>query len=149
MLVFDFFQFIGSMVLIYYGANFLIKYGKILAISLGVSPYIIGLTIIALGTSLPELTSSIIAAKKGHGEMAIGNIFGSNIFNILMVIGIASTIHPLSIEEKIYTDLIFTTILTCLMLLLIRIGYVIKKQDGIILCLCYGSYMGLKGMGLL
>ena len=81
--------------------------------------------------------------------MAIGNVFGSNIFNILMVIGITSTIHPLSIEEKIYTDLIFTTTLTCLMLLLVRIGYVIKKQDGIILCLCYGSYMGLKGMGLL
>ena len=139
---------LGIMMLVL-GASWMVEGATGIARKIGVSEWFIGISIVALGTSLPELTSSIIAAKKGHGEMAIGNVFGSNIFNILMVIGIASTIHPLSIEEKIYTDLIFTTTLTCLMLLLIRMGYVIKKQDGIILCLCYGSYMGLKGMGLL
>jgi len=132
-----------------FGASWMVEGATGIARKLGVSEWFIGVSIVALGTSLPELASSLIAAKKGHGEMAIGNVFGSNIFNILMVIGIASSINPLSIEEKIYTDLIFTTTLTFLMLLLIRMGYVIKKQEGFILCLCYGLYMGLKGIGLL
>jgi len=139
---------LGIMMLIF-GASWMVEGATGIARKLGVSEWFIGVSIVALGTSLPELTSSLIAAKKGHGEMAIGNVFGSNIFNILMVIGIASSINPLSIEEKIYTDLIFTTTLTFLMLLLIRMGYVIKKQEGFILCLCYGLYMGLKGIGLL
>ena len=138
---------LGIMMLIF-GASWMVEGATGIARKIGVSEWFIGVSIVALGTSLPELTSSIIAAKKGHGEMAIGNIFGSNIFNILMVIGIASTIHPLSIEEKIYTDLIFTTTLTCLMLVLIRMGYVIKKKDGVLLFLCYVSYIGLKGVGL-
>ncbi len=140
--------FLGVILLII-GANWMVEGATGIAQKLGVSEWFIGVSIVALGTSLPELTSSIIAAKKGHGEMAIGNVFGSNIFNILMVIGIASLIHPLSIDEKIYADLIFTTALTCLMLLLIRMGYVIKKQDGVILCLGYISYIGLKGIGLI
>jgi cation:H+ antiporter len=72
-----------------------------------------------------------------------------NIFNILMVIGTTSLIQPLSIGEKIYADLIYTTALTCLLLLLIGMGNVIGKRDGIILIVCYGSYVGLKGTGLL
>ena len=139
---------LGIMMLIF-GASWMVEGATGIARKLGVSEWFIGVSIVALGTSLPELASSLIAAKKGHGEMAIGNVFGSNIFNILMVIGIASSINPLSIEENIYTDLIFTTTLTFLMLLLIRMGYVIKKQEGFILCLCYGLYMGLKGIGLL
>jgi len=139
---------LGIMMLIF-GASWMVEGATGIARKLGVSEWFIGVSIVALGTSLPELASSLIAAKKGHGEMAIGNVFGSNIFNILMVIGIASSMNPLSIEEKIYTDLIFTTTLTFLMLLLIRMGYVIKKQEGFILCLCYGLYMGLKGIGLL
>jgi cation:H+ antiporter len=138
-----------GIIMLILGASFMVEGATGIARKIGVSEWFIGVSIVALGTSLPELASSIIAAKKGHGEMAIGNVFGSNIFNILMVIGIASSINPLSIEEKIYTDLIFTIILTCMMLLLIRMGYVIKKQDGIILCLSYFSYMGLKGIGLL
>jgi len=80
--------------------------------------------------------------------MAIGNVFGSNIFNILMVIGTVSLIKPLTIGEEIYADLIYATVLTCLLLLLIRMGYVIRKRDGIILTVFYGSYLGFKGTGL-
>ena len=131
------------------GANWMVEGATGIARKLGVSEWFIGVSIVALGTSLPELISSLIAAKKGHGEMAIGNVFGSNIFNILMVIGTTSLIQPLSIGEKIYTDLIYTTALTCLLLLLIGMGNVIRKRDGIILIVCYGSYVGLKGTGLL
>ncbi|HIN87503.1 MAG TPA: calcium/sodium antiporter [Nitrospinaceae bacterium] len=131
------------------GANWMVEGSTGIARELGVSEWFIGISIVALGTSLPELTSSLIAAKRGHGEMAIGNVFGSNIFNILMVIGTASLIKPLFIREVIYTDLIYATSLTCLLLLLIRMGHVIKKRDGLILSVCYGSYIGLKGTGLL
>ena len=131
------------------GANWIVEGSTGVARELGVSEWFIGVSIVALGTSLPELTSSVIAAKRGHGEMAIGNVFGSNIFNILMVIGTASLIKPLSIREEIYTDLIYATTLTCLLLLLIRMGHVINKRDGLILSACYGSYIGLKATGLL
>jgi len=138
-----------GIIMLILGANWMVEGATGIARKLGVSEWFIGVSIVALGTSLPELISSLIAAKKGHGEMAIGNVFGSNIFNILMVIGTTSLIQPLSIGEEIYTDLIYTTALTCLLLLLIRMENVVRKRDGIILIVCYGSYVGLKGTGLL
>ena len=138
-----------GIIMLILGANWMVEGATGIARKLGVSEWFIGVSIVALGTSLPELVSSLIAAKKGHGEMAIGNVFGSNIFNILMVIGTTSLIQPLSIGEEIYTDLIYTTALTCLLLLLIRVENVVRKRDGIILIVCYGSYVGLKGTGLL
>jgi len=146
---FQTFLVILGIIMLILGANWMVEGATGIARKLGVSEWFIGVSIVALGTSLPELVSSLIAAKKGHGEMAIGNVFGSNIFNILMVIGTTSLIQPLSIGEKIYTDLIYTTALTCLLLLLIRMENVVRKRDGIILIVCYGSYVGLKGTGLL
>ena len=146
---FQTFLVILGIIMLILGANWMVEGATGIARKLGVSEWFIGVSIVALGTSLPELVSSLIAAKKGHGEMAIGNVFGSNIFNILMVIGTTSLIQPLSIGEEIYTDLIYTTALTCLLLLLIRMENVVRKRDGIILIVCYGSYVGLKGTGLL
>ena len=146
---FQIFLVILGIAMLIIGAKWMVEGSTGIARELGVSEWFIGISIVALGTSLPELTSSLIAAKRGHGEMAIGNVFGSNIFNILMVIGTASLIKPLFIREVIYTDLLYATSLTCLLLLLIRMGHVINKRDGIILSLCYGSYIGLKGTGLL
>ena len=146
---FQTFLVILGIIMLILGANWMVEGATGIARKLGVSEWFIGVSIVALGTSLPELISSLIAARKGHGEMAIGNVFGSNIFNILMVIGTTSLIQPLSIGEEIYTDLIYTTALTCLLLLLIRMENVVRKRDGIILIVCYGSYVGLKGTGLL
>ena len=146
---FQTFLVILGIIMLILGANWMVEGATGIARELGGSEWFIGVSIVALGTSLPELVSSLIAAKKGHGEMAIGNVFGSNIFNILMVIGTTSLVQPLSIGEEIYTDLIYTTALTCLLLLLIGMGNVIRKRDGIILIVCYGSYVGLKGTGLL
>jgi cation:H+ antiporter len=138
-----------GIIMLILGANWIVEGATGIARKLGASEWFIGVSIVALGTSLPELSSSLIAAKKGHGEMAIGNVFGSNIFNILMVIGTTSLVQPLSIGEEIYTDLIYTTALTSLLLLLIGMGNIISKRDGIILIVCYGAYVGLKGTGLL
>ncbi len=146
---FQVFLTIVGMVMLITGANLMVQGATNIARSMGISEWFIGVSIVALGTSLPEIVSSLIAAKRGHGDMAIGNVFGSNIFNILMVIGVASSIHPISINENIHADLIYTTVLTCLLLFLIGIRHTIKKRDGIILVLCYAVYMCLKALNIL
>lgn len=130
------------------GAKLLVEGGVGIARSLGISEWFIGITIVAIGTSLPEIVSSLIAAKRGHGEMAIGNIFGSNIFNILMVLGLTATIHPLHIQEPIQPDLIITTAITGLLVTMIAFGnHSLNKLKGIVLLLVYFLYIGLKGTG--
>ncbi len=132
------------------GAEFLVAGGVEIARNLGISEWFIGITIVAIGTSLPEIVSSMIAAKRGHGEMAIGNIFGSNIFNILMVLGLTATIHPLNINEPIQPDLLITIAITGLLLGMIRYGnHSLGKLTGAILILVYCVYIGLKGTGSL
>ena len=91
-----------------------------------------------------------MAARRGHGEMAVGNIFGSNIFNILMVLGITSLIHPLNISEPINPDLIIATGMTSLLLFLIVFGkHSLKKISGATLLAIYILYITLKGLGTL
>jgi len=128
------------------GAKLLVDGGVGVARAFGVSEWMIGITIIAVGTSLPEIVSSFMAARRGHGEIAIGNVFGSNIFNILMVLGLTGIIKPLHITEPIHPDLLFTTGLTCLLLVLIRLEHCLKRRDGIILLTGYFGYVILKGV---
>ncbi len=137
-----------GLVMLVGGARFLVEGAVAIAQSLGVSEWFIGISIVAIGTSLPEIVSSIMAAKRGHGEMAIGNVFGSNIFNILMVLGVTAMIKPLKITEPIHADLIFTTGLSCLLLVLIRTGHQLSKRDGFILLSCYIFYVSMKGFGV-
>ena len=130
------------------GAKLLVSGGVSIARTLGIGEWFIGITVVAIGTSLPEIVSSIMAARRGHGEMAIGNIFGSNIFNILMVLGITSIIHPLNITEPIHPDLMIGTGLTCLLLILMLRGkYSLEKISGVILLVTYFLYIALKGIG--
>jgi cation:H+ antiporter len=146
-----FYQFlliVCGLVLLVSGARFLVDGAVAIAQSLGVSEWFIGISIVAVGTSLPEIVSSIMAAKRGHGEMAIGNVFGSNIFNILMVLGITALIKPLEITEAIHADMIFTTGLSCLLLVLIRIDHELSKWNGFFLLACYAFYIGMKGWGV-
>ena len=132
------------------GAEFLVAGGVGIARTLGISEWFIGITIVAIGTSLPEIVSSMIAAKRGHGEMAIGNIFGSNIFNILMVLGLTAIIHPLHINEPIQPDLLITIAIIGLLLGMIRFGnHSLGKLKGVVLILVYCVYIGLKGTGSL
>lgn len=110
----------------------------------GVSDLIIGLTIIAIGTSLPELASSVIAARKGEHDMALGNIIGSNLFNTLAVVGIAGAIHPMGFGPEVFSrDVMMMLGLT---LLLFVLGYGLKGQgrinrwEGGVLLACYVGY---------
>ena len=132
------------------GAKLLVSGGVSIARTLGIGEWFIGITVVAIGTSLPEIVSSIMAARRGHGEMAIGNIFGSNIFNILMVLGITSIIHPLNITEPIHPDLMIATGLTCLLfILMLRGKHSLGKISGVILLITYFLYIALKGIGKL
>ncbi|MGR6981120.1 calcium/sodium antiporter [Testudinibacter sp. P27/CKL/0425] len=111
----------------------------------GVSELIIGLTVVAVGTSLPELASSIAAARKNQHDLAMGNIIGSNLFNTLAVVGLAGTIHPLQADNEIMTrDMPIMLLLTAILFLFgyrykAENGY-IKRWAGIILLLCYIAY---------
>lgn len=125
------------------------------ATEFGVSDLIIGLTIVALGTSLPELAASIIAARKGEHDIAIGNVVGSNMFNLLAVIGIATVINPMSSisPEVLYRDWIIMFILT-IALLLMAYGFKgkegrINRVEGTILVVCYIAYNTYLGMSLI
>lgn len=115
-----------------------------IAVALGVSDLIIGLTIVAIGTSLPELASSVIAARKGEHDIAIGNIIGSNLFNTLAVVGIAGTIAPMAVSpELLYRDVMTMIVLT---LSLFIFGYGFRGQgrinriEGGILLAAYVAY---------
>jgi cation:H+ antiporter len=140
---------VAGLALLIVGAEWMVRGAVSIARGVGISEWFIGISIVALGTSLPEIVSSLLSARRGHGEMALGNIFGSNIFNIFMVLGASATLHPLNIQEKIHPDLLITTGVTCLLLLLISRKHQLNKPESIILLLCYFSYIGLKAMGTL
>ncbi len=120
----------------------------------GVSDLIIGLTIVALGTSLPELAASIIAARKGEHDIAIGNIVGSNMFNILAVIGIATVIAPMSnipfeVLQRDWVVMLLVTVALLVMSYAFRAkNGVITRTEGTILVLCYVAYNTYLGMTL-
>ncbi|WP_439256677.1 calcium/sodium antiporter [Lonepinella sp. BR2271] len=111
----------------------------------GVSDLVIGLTIVAIGTSLPELASSIAAARKGEADLAVGNIIGSNLFNTLAVVGIAGVIHPMDVESAVLSRDVL--IMSALTILLFVFGYAFKQANGqigrfkgLLLLLCYVGY---------
>jgi cation:H+ antiporter len=101
---------------------------------------LVGLTIVAVGTSLPELVTSIVAAKKGENELALGNVVGSNIFNILFILGIAGTVNPLTTGSQIVIDLIVMLVATVAVFLMALKGK-LKKSDGVIMILMYAAYL--------
>ena len=112
-----------------------------IATTLGVSERIIGLTIVSVGTSLPELITTLIACKKKEGEFAIGFIIGSSIFNILIVLGLAGVIIPLSVDQGALFDIAVLTIGTLLFYRLAVSGKKIVRWEGALMLLLYVSYM--------
>jgi cation:H+ antiporter len=116
-----------------------------IAQTLGVSDLVIGLTIVAVGTSLPELASSIIAARKGEHDIALGNILGSNLFNTLAVVGIAGTIHPMAVGQEVLSRDILVMAALTLSLFVIGYGFRgpgrINRYEGALLLTCYVGYI--------
>lgn len=132
---------IGLLVL---GGDWLVTSAVEIASAMGVSETVIGLTIVAAGTSLPEVATSVIATFKGERDIAIGNVVGSNIFNILLILGLSSTVsgHGLVVSEELMsTDLpvMLATFTACLPIFIA--GFIITRWDGALFLLCYAVYL--------
>lgn len=134
---------IGGLAALIWGGNKFVQGASAIASGLGVSEAVIGLTIVAIGTSLPELATSIVAALKNEPGLAIGNVIGSNIFNIFMVLGTAAVVKPLPFGNINYVDL---WVLTGASLMFMIFGWFFKKRiitraEGTIMAICYILYM--------
>ena len=123
------------------GGDMVVNSATDIATSFGMSANLVGLTIVAVGTSLPEFVTSIVAIKKGETEIAIGNVIGSNIFNILLVLGLATAISPITISFLALTDIIFMVAITVLLFLFMKKNSSLVKSQGIILVAIYIAYM--------
>ena len=136
--------FLVGLGLIIFGSNIAVDAATTIAEILSVSQRIIGLTIVALGTSLPELVTSVTAARKKEADIAVGNIVGSNIFNLLFVIGTAALITPVPYEAKF----VFDSVVAVLSIVLLWVcGFLAKRRmlqrwGGIIMLVCYALYFG-------
>ncbi|MBT2644606.1 calcium/sodium antiporter [Bacillus sp. ISL-41] len=132
---------LAGLAAIIFGGDLVVDNATEIALSLGMSETLVGLTIVAVGTSLPELITSITAALKKKSEIALGNIVGSNIFNILFVLGVSATISPLAVNDKIFTDIALMIILTAVLLIFSRSKFKISKVEGGILAAVYIAYL--------
>lgn len=131
------------------GSNFTVDGATVIAKTFGMSDRLIGLTIVALGTSLPELVTSIVAGKKGNSDIAVGNVVGSNIFNILFVLGLTAVICPIPYEPKFIIDGIIAISAAILLLLCIIFDKEkkIRRWGGITMLVCYAGYFVYLIMG--
>ena len=126
--------------LLYVGAILTVDNAVILAKEFGLSEKIIGLTVIAIGTSLPELITSIIAIRKGHADIGVGNIIGSNVYNILMIMGVGAALGGVVIAADVYVDYTIMIIFSLSLLIAIKTG-IINRVMGVCLAIGYISYL--------
>jgi len=123
------------------GSDWMLNGAISMATRLGVSEAIIGLTILALGGSLPELVTAVVASIKLKGDLVVGNIVGSNIFNILCVLGVAGLVSPIPFEGINYSDLWIMVAVAFVALQTMHRGWTIKRGEGVFMLLSYGAYI--------
>lgn len=124
------------------GSNLFVDAASDVAYSLGISEGVVGLTVVAGGTSLPELATSVVAARKGQSAIAIGNVIGSNVFNILLILGLTATVSPLQIEGITTIDMAVMLISVVLVWLFSRTRYTVERWEGTVLVGGYLIYLG-------
>ena len=130
-----------GLIAIVWGGDLVVNSASVIAQQLGMSENLIGLTVVALGTSLPELVTSIVATKKGEVDIAIGNVVGSNIFNMLLILGSASVINPMSVSYFAFLDLLFVIGAMFVFIMLTYKDKTLSKAKGIPLLLMYVVYI--------
>ncbi|MDQ4101235.1 MAG: hypothetical protein M3115_03490 [Thermoproteota archaeon] len=131
----------AGLILLYFGATFTVENAVIIATAIGISERVVGLTIVAIGTSLPELITSVVAAKKKHLDLSVGNIVGSNIFNVLSIVGISAAIAGVSVNPDIFTDYAVMIGFSIVLIPLMRSGFVISRIEGYGLVAAYSIYL--------
>jgi cation:H+ antiporter len=136
----------AGIVVVVVGAEILIDAAVAIMKTFGFSEKFIGLTIVALGTSLPELATSAVAALKKEMDISIGNLVGSNVFNILSVLGAAALVKPIPIpggfiQSGLLIDYLFMMFVSFLPWLMMRKTCIVSRRDGVVLILCYVGYI--------
>lgn len=131
---------IGGLAAIIFGGDLVVDNATAIAKALGLSETFIGLTIVAIGTSLPELVTSIVASKKGENGLALGNVVGSNIFNLLLILGLSSSISPIPVDSRAIVNCVFLLIMTVAMYVLCASRKKLGKVAGISMVSLYAIY---------
>ncbi|WP_022707289.1 calcium/sodium antiporter [Paracoccus zeaxanthinifaciens] len=133
---------VAGLVALPIGANMLVAGATEIALAFGISDTVIGLTLVAIGTSLPELAASVASALRGRADMALGNVVGSNIFNILAILGITSIVAPLPVPpEMLRLDLWVMLASSALLMPFLFRGIAMGRAVGAVLLACYGTYV--------
>ena len=132
---------VGGMIAIKFGGDFVVDGASAIAAGFGLSQTLIGLTIVALGTSLPELVTSIVAARKDEVDMALGNVIGSNIFNILLILGVAAAISPITFLTENIIDIVILIVMSLVVWIFAWTSKEINRKEGIMMLLMYAVYM--------
>jgi cation:H+ antiporter len=126
---------------IVFGGDFVVDGASAIALNFGMTETLVGMTIVALGTSLPELVTSMVAAKKGESDLALGNVIGSNIFNIVFILGFSSIISPITVGILAVIDTIAVIVITVLVLIFaVATKNKISRAEGAALLACYAAY---------
>lgn len=126
---------------IIFGGDLVVNSSKAIALNLGLSERFIGLTIVSIGTSLPELVTSVVAARKGSVEIAVGNVIGSSIFNLLFILGISSLITPIVVDRVLFVDLVFMIFSVIVTYYFSKKDEQLDKKEGIIFILLFVAYL--------
>ncbi len=132
---------VGGAIAVKFGGDFTVDGAVAIAQMIGITETLIGLTIVAFGTSLPELVTSIVASRKGELDMAVGNVVGSNIFNILMILGVGAAITPIGFITENLIDLIVFIVFSLIVMVFCITKHKIGRKEGIIMVLMYALYM--------
>ena len=132
---------IGGIIAIKFGGDFVVDGASTIAAKMGLSQNLIGLTIVACGTSLPELVTSVVAARKNELDMALGNVIGSNIFNILFVLGIAAAISPVAFIMENVIDIVILIVMSLIVWIFGWTKQKLTKSEGIIMLIMYAAYL--------
>lgn len=126
-----------------FGAGLLVDGATVLASAAGVSESVIGLTVVAIGTSLPELIACVIAVIRKHGDVALGNVVGSNIYNLCGILGLTAIIHPIEVPAEIARVDIWVLLgITALLIVQLRSGWRLSRLEGALLVVIYAAYTG-------
>ena len=133
---------VAGLVELVIGSNAFVDHASNMALSLGISEGVVGLTVVAGGTSLPELATSVVAARKGQSAIAIGNVIGSNVFNILLILGLTATISPLQIEGVSSIDMAVMLLSVTIVWFFSRTRYTVERWEGALLVIGYLAYLG-------
>ncbi len=133
--------FLGGLVIISLGAEFLLRGASTMAAMLGIRPIIIGLTVVSIGTSLPELAVGITAVSEDKGALAIGNIAGTNVLNILFILGLSAALRPLPLQMRTLRLNVIVMILTAILLIVMSLDGILSRLEGIIMVACSVLYI--------